>query len=385
MDIVFVGSRGIPAKYGGNETFVDEVSKRLVKDGFRIGVVCEGRKFAKDSFHGITRIHTYSLQSKGLTIPFLNDIISTIYLLCKYNKETNIFYYVTPDGSIAGMIARMFGKKVIVNTDGVEWKRLLKRKKYVPFYQVPIYTITMVAMYFAEYLACKISYVTVADSLAIKKHLERHSPRHVVYIPYGARDLMPVNGLTRSTIDEVLQAFCVESEQYYLTIGRIVPENNIHMEIEGYSNAHSKKKLLIIGDFTSNSSYVKYLYKLKGSNVNVLFHTPVYDQQILGILRAHCFGYIHAYEVGGTNPSLLEQMLFGKPILAYNVPFNKEVLQHGGIYFDSGDGLSVKITNLENNEIDFEYSNVQQDRLKQQYNWDAVVNEYEKLFRDAMK
>ena len=155
MDIVFIGSRGVPAKYGGNETFVDEVSKRLVNDGLRIGVICEGHKFSKDSFNGITRIHTYSLQSTRLTIPFFNDIISTIYLLCKYNKETNIFYYVTPDGSIAGMIARMFRKKVIINTDGVEWKRLLKRKKYVPFYQVPIYLITMAIMYLADYLHVK--------------------------------------------------------------------------------------------------------------------------------------------------------------------------------------------------------------------------------------
>jgi glycosyltransferase involved in cell wall biosynthesis len=381
MDVIFVGSRGIPAKYGGNETFVEEVSKRLLKSGLKIGVVCEDRRFFMDEYNGITRIHTFSFQGKGLTIPFVNDIISTIYLLVKHNNETNIFYYVTPDGSLSGVIARAFGKKVIVNTDGVEWKRLLKRMHYAPFYMVPIYLATMVAMYFAEYLACKISHITIADSKAIKEHLKRHSPKNVVFIAYGARGMLP-DDMPCGKQEEILRDFGVVAGQYYLTVGRVVPENNMHYEISGFYKAHSRKMLLIIGDFDNKSGYVKYLHELKETGENVLFHNPVYDQEVLGVLRKHCFGYIHAYEVGGTNPSLLEQMLYEKPILAYDVPFNREVLQEGGIYFSDACDLAVKMGVLENDEFDVELLKTKQRlRLAEQYNWEMVAQDYKNLFR----
>jgi glycosyltransferase involved in cell wall biosynthesis len=384
MDIIFIGSRGIPARYGGNETFIEEVSKRLLKSGFKIGVVCEGRKFFTDEFNGITRFHAFSFQGKGLTIPFINDIISTLHLVISHNKEGKIYYYVTPDGSLAGTFARLFGKKVVINTDGVEWKRLLRRMQFVPFYLVPLYLMTMAVMYFAEFLACKISHVTIADSMAIKEHLERHSPKNVKYIAYGSRGGLP-GDIPQGTEEQLLRDFGISSGEYYLTVGRVVPENNMHQEVSGFCESRSKKKLLIIGDFDNGSSYVKFLCNLKGANQDVIFHDPVYDQNILGVLRRHCFGYIHAYEVGGTNPSLLEQMLFGRPILAYDVPFNREVLQDGGIFFDSASQLREIVRMLENGEFDKRLLSVQQRmRLQESYEWEAVAREYNNLFGNML-
>jgi Glycosyltransferase len=113
-----------------------------------------------------------------------------------------------------------------------------------------------------------------------------------------------------------------------------------------------------------------------------LDYDPIYDKEVLGILGKNCYAYIHAYEVGGTNPSLLEQMLFKKPIIAYDVPFHREVLQGGGIYFKDEDGLANCIERLENDGVDSEeIGKWQVKRTEEEYNWGNVAEEYSSLFK----
>ena len=170
-----------------------------------------------------------------------------------------------------------------------------------------------------------------------------------------------------------------------MTVARIVAENNIHMEIEGFKRAESKKKLVIVGNFNKRDPYTRHLLKLKSDNDNIIFLDPIYDREVLGVLRKNCFAYIHAYEVGGTNPSLLEQMLFKRPILAYDVPFNKEVLQEGGIYFKDAKDLANKMGMLERGEFDLRLiKKTQIKRIKRQYNWEKVAREYERVFRSLI-
>ena len=150
MKVVFIGSRGIPAKYGGIETFVEEISKRLVEKKFDVYVTCESDRFFEDTYKGIKRVHIKSIQGRNLTIPFINDFISTIYFLGKYSQDVDIVYYVASDGVLSALIAKLFRKRVIINPDGLEWKRLVKRGCFTPFYLAPLYLITA----FSLYLAC---------------------------------------------------------------------------------------------------------------------------------------------------------------------------------------------------------------------------------------
>jgi len=116
-----------------------------------------------------------------------------------------------------------------------------------------------------------------------------------------------------------------------------------------------------------------------------MFLNPIYDKEVLGILRKNCYAYIHAYEVGGTNPSLLEQMLSGRPILAYDVPFHREVLQGGGIYFKDEDELAECIERLENTEVDLkEIEEYQIKRIEEEYNWSNVAAKYNLLFGELL-
>jgi len=384
LQTALVGSRGIPAKYGGNETFVEEISKRLVKKGFDVYVSCESSRFFEDEYNGIKRIHSRSIQGKNLTIPFINDVISTLHLLLK-RKNIDVVYYVAPDGVIASIIAKMFKKKVVLNPDGIEWKRMQKRSKFAPFHLKILYNVVFALLYLTEYLSAKLPDVVVADSLGIKEHLEkRYKAKNVVYIPYGARKLLDFGTSKRKEL-EILNSYGLSTRGYYLTVARIVAENNIHLEIEGFKRANTNKRLVIVGNFNEKDVYTKHLFKLRGNDNNIIFLKPIYDREVLGVLRKNCFAYIHAYEVGGTNPSLLEQMLFKRPILAYDVPFNKEVLEEGGVYFKDAEDLSNKMEMLERGELDLRLiRKIQIKRVVRQYNWERVAKEYERVFRSLL-
>ncbi|MBO8181082.1 MAG: DUF1972 domain-containing protein [Archaeoglobus sp.] len=383
MRIAIIGLRGIPAKYGGTEVFVEEIVTRL-KDKFDFYVMHEDSKFYEDSYHGIRRIHAPAIESKSTSIPTINDLITTIYLYSKHHDKIDLFYFLGPDSSPAAILPKLGRKKVLINPDGIEWKRLIRRSRFAPFYILPLYLITMIYMYLMEFLSCKLADVVVADSRGIQKHLEqKHKPEKTVYIAYGARELV-TPAVSKEEEAEILGGYELNLGEYYLTVARIVAENNIHMEVEGFKRSKSKKKLVIVGNFNRKDPYTKHLLKLKGKNV--IFLDPIYDKKVLGVLRKNCFAYIHAYEVGGTNPSLLEQMLFRRPILAYDVPFNKEVLQEGGIYFKDAEDLASKMEMLERGEFDLRLiKKTQIKRIKRQYNWGKVARMYERLFRTLIR
>jgi len=383
--VAIIGLRGIPAKYGGTETFVEELTMRL-KKSFQFYVMHEDEKFFEDEYNGIIRVHSPAVESKSTSIPSINDFINTAYLLSKHERDIDVFYFLGPDSSVAAILAKLSKKKIMINPDGVEWRRLIRRSRFVPFYLFPVYLATMIYMYLMEYLSCKLPDVVVADSIGIKEHLtKRHNPRSVVYIAYGARELVPSQPSKDDEI-EILNRYGISPGGYYLTVARIVAENNIHLEVEGFKKSKSEKKLVIVGNFNRKDPYTRHLLKLKGDSDDIIFLHPIYDKEVLGVLRKNCFAYIHAYEVGGTNPSLLEQMLFKRPILAYDVPFNKEVLQEGGIYFKDAEDLAKKMEMLEKGEFDLKLiKKTQIKRIKRQYNWDKVAREYGRVFKALIR
>jgi rhamnosyltransferase len=371
LKIVLVGSRGIPPRYGGAETFVYELSKRL-KVFFDVYVSCENDRFDIDVFEGINRVHIWAKHTPTMTIPVIYDIIVTLYLLKKI-RDIDVIYYVAPDGAFASILAKLSRKRVIVNTDGIEWKRLLIRMRFVPWYQKPIYLITSIAMFISEFLACKIPDVTIADSVAIKKYLEnKWRPRRVEYIAYGIREL-PKTDENRKK--EILEKLGLERNRYYLTIGRIVAENNIHLEIEALKKTKTDDKLVIVGPINPRDPYVKHLFRLRGGDKRIIFTGGIYDPETIYTLRSECKAYIHPYTVGGTNPSLLEQLQFNKLIIAYDVPFHREILRDKAIYFKTKEELTKILENLE------EQNNITIIKaIPRMFTWEWVSQRYGKIF-----
>lgn len=370
LKIAVIGSRGIPPRYGGAETFVYELSKRL-KKYYDIYVSCESDKFKIDEYLGVKRVHIWAVHGSTVTVPSLWDIVATIYLLIR-EKRVKVIYYVAPDGALAALIAKLAGKKVVINVNGLEWKRILKRIFFVPFSLKLIYIVAALYLIIMEFLACRISDVTIADSITVKKYIERRwKAKKVRYIAYGIRELPKIGNKQQKILNELN----LEPNGYYLTIGRIVAENNIEVEIEAFKKANTRKKLVIVGFDNLKDPYVKYLYKLKNNNKNIIFIKKIYDLEKVYALRNNCYAYIHTYSVGGTNPSLIEQLQFNKPILANDVLFHREVLEDEAIYFKSSEQLSQIITQMENGEIKEVYR-----KPKKRYTWTFVTQSYRQLF-----
>lgn len=382
--VALVGARGIPPRSGGSDTFADELSQRLIQMGFEVYVTCNSHRFHKDEYNGVIRLHAPSIEGKTLTVPTVNEILHTFHLLIRYPK-VKIIYYVLSYGALVAIIPKLLGKKIIICTDGIEWKRPLIRQPYFSLEWKLVAVLTSWHLRLMEWLAVKVSHVVIADSRAIKAYLEEsYKAKNVVYISYGARELLNSDIAPREE-HEILHGFGLSTGEYYLTVARIVAENNIHKEIEGFKRSKSHKKLVIVGNFNEKDRYTRYLFKSSDNNQKIVLLSAIWDKKTLGILRKNCYAYIHAYEVGGTNPSLLEQMLFGRPIIAYDVPFHREVLQGGGIYFRDEDGLASAIGMIEGGKVALkEMAEWQIKRIEEEYNWDYVAEKYSSLFKKLL-
>lgn len=379
LAIALIGSRGIPATYGGSEVVTEELAMGLRDKGFSVYVVCEDNKFFVDEYKGVKRIHIRSIQSKNITIPTINDVIATFYLLSHY-PEVKIYCFTNFDIAPMVFLLKLFKKKVLLNTDGIEWKRPLKRKKYLsPFWKLISY-LGSSYLRWTEWLAVRDADVVLADSKEIKKYLEKsYKAKKVEYVTYGARKLLS-NNLSLDKEMEILDKYGLKSFNYYLIVGRLVAENNIDLVIKGYLKSNSPKYLVIVGNLNAQDNYCKYLLTLRKDNQKIIFLNPIYDKELLGVLRKNCFSYIHSYEVGGTNPSLLEQLWFERPIIANDVSFHREVLEEGGIYFKDCEELGEIIRNLDESEkINYDFSMIYKKRVEEEYNWDIVVQKYKIL------
>jgi glycosyltransferase involved in cell wall biosynthesis len=303
--------------------------------------------------------------------------------LIKHRKEIDVIYFVAPDAALSAVLAKLFGKKVIINADGIEWLRVKKRLRYVETVIKPLYYFAQLYMYIIEMLSCRIADVTIADSAGIKMYLEKiHHASNVVHIAYGARRLLE-SDFPEEKEREILEKYELISKEYFLTVARIVPENNIEMGIEGFLAANSTKKMVVVGDFNLQDPYAQFLQHLKKNDGNIFFLDSIYNKEILGVLRKNCFAYIHAYEVGGTNPSLLEQMCFQSPIFAYDVSFNKEVLGEGGIFIKDSSNLAENIKILENGGFETNKGEkIRGELISKKYNWDTVTDEYFDMLKE---
>jgi glycosyltransferase involved in cell wall biosynthesis len=382
--IALIGARGIPPRFGGCDAVADGLSEKLTEMGFEVYVTCNSRRCYTDKYNKVIRIHTPSIEGKTLTVPTINEVFHTFHLLVKYPK-VRVIYYMLSYGALVAIIPKLLGKKIIICTDGIEWKRPLTRRPYFSAGWKLVAVLTSWHLRFMEWLSIKVANVIIADSRVIKTYLEeKYKAKNVVYISYGARDLLNPD-ITPGEETEILHSYGLSAEEYYLTVTRLVADNNIHLEIEGFRRSESKKKLVIVGKLNQEDGYTKYLIKLSGNDSNIVFLDAIFDTVKQGVLRKNCFGYIHAYQAGGTNPTLLEQMLFKKPILALDIGFQREVLQGGGIYFKDADDLARGIGMLEKGEVDRESMAAwQARRMKEEYNWDYVAEKYSTLFKNLL-
>jgi len=332
--IAIIGSRGIPARYGSFETFTEEIGTRLAAMGYEVCVSCESGSLPE--YKGVRLLYS----PVRPIFRSVYEILYDVYFLFRTYPVCDCVYVLGIGSAPCFFISKIFKKKIILNYDGIEWKR----NKFNRFQKGILYFQGMCAILFSD--------IIVADALAIKTYIQSKGGKNVVYIPYGVetpetRRWDPVKITGSAELYRRLKG--LEENNYYLAVARMEPENNIHTIVEGFLSSGSKKKLVVVGDF-QNGKYraliEEKIKKLDGTD-SVIFTGAIYEKELLNMLRQHCFVYLHGHSVGGTNPSLLEAMAMKNIILAHDNEYNREVGADALLYFKDPGELADRTRMLE--------------------------------------
>lgn len=357
MKIAIIGSRGYPYVYGGYETFVKELSERLVKKGLEVHVYNQ-RNLFKEKPKCLNGIHLHYIPT--LKQKSLNQIIHCFLSLFHASFSTaEVILVLNLAAGPMGWIPKLSGKKTIINTDGLEWLRPKWKGLGAKYF------------YFGAWSATKLYDQIITDADAMQKvYLEEFNAPSTV-IAYGAPEY-------RLADESLIKDFGLKKEEYYLIIGRLVPDNNADLIINGYLASGSRKKLVIVGDVPYQDKYAERLKDF--ADENLIFLGYITDHEVLMSLYQHCYVYLHGHEFGGTNPAMLKAMSNQCAILALDTPFNREMLNEGkfGMLFEHS-SLSVA-NNMNAIETDETLLNNLRINVKnglgQKYNWDAITEQY---------
>jgi len=359
MRIGLIGTRGIPAKYGGFETFAEKISALFVKKGYSIYIQCDAGSFTQDSYNG-----------SGL---FFSSVTKTDNPIRYYwegikwgCRNSDILLVATTGGSIFYFLKYFRNRIIITITDGIESKR---NKWPLPH---------RLYLRFSEWLAANLSDYLIADSQKIREYLESAYPaskNKIHVIEYGA-------DIVDSFNQNYLIEYGLEPDKYYLVVCRLEPENNVKMIIDGFKMSKSERKLFIVGKLT-DSKYVRNL-QVQADDRRIIFAGGVYDEEKLQSLRFACSAYIHGHSVGGTNPSLLEAMGCGNITICHDNAFNREVTSESQFYFKDSTDIYEIILKIE--ALPLEVMNIYKEnnmkRISDYYNWEAILNKYLNLFKN---
>lgn len=324
--IAIIGTRGLPARYGGFETIAECVSRELRSRGFDVYVSCETKPFKTKVFgdhNGVRLVHFPIIESiRNFSEPAMYDLLSVLW----FSSRVDFILMLGTAFPLVLIPARLLGRKVFLNVDGLEWKRRKFRR--------PLNSLLKQF----EKLSPQVANQIIVDSQLIGAYYHQNYGVIPYYVPSGVEEVQPFE-------PETLMKYNLSPHDYYLVVARLEPENNISLILQEFKHSRSKKKLVIVGPL-KNSDYVKGL--LRNNDDRVLFLGGVFETRLQRTLRYNCFAYIHGHEVGGTNPSLVEALSCRNVILAFDCQYNREVAEDAGIYFNETVGdLSGKIENLE--------------------------------------
>ena len=361
LKIAIIGCRGIPNFYGGFERLAECLSVALVNKGHDITVYSShNHPYQNKDFYGVHIHHCYDPEFRlGTAGQFVYDF-NCIKHARKQNYDVLLFLGYT-SSSIWG---RFFPKEpvIISNMDGLEWKRA----KYG--------SLTKQFLKYAEKLAIRFSDFYIADSIVIQNYLQKKYQIKCKYIPYGSE-------IENANNKALLSLYHVSTQDYYLLMARMEPENNIETILDGFYQSSSNKKFIVIGS-TGNSFGQKLVNKFKGDK-RILFTGAIYDKTVTQTLKYFSHLYFHGHSVGGTNPSLLEAMGSGALIAAHENEFNQSVLQKDAYYFETANDVEQLIDSVNRNEKEKQMVDNNFLKIENQYNWPDISEKYNDFIIDC--
>ena len=378
-DIFIIGSRGLPAQYGGFETFVEKLISYKVSPAIRYHVACLSDESTGNHFdYKGADCFTVNPPKLGPARVIAYDMMAINYSLKLIKKEgiqSPIFYIL---GNTIGAFIVHFAKKIqsvggilLVNPDGLEWKRA-KWSKPVQSY-----------LKYSEKEMTKYANLIISDNRGIETYIQNTYPwARTTFIAYGTDLSKTTLTAEDDPVRDWYQEWQTQEKDYYLILGRFVPENNYETAIREFMKSSTERDLVIICNHEGNA-YFDELRQITGfdKDKRVKFVGTVYDQDLLKYIRNQAFAYIHGHEVGGTNPGLLEALAQTDLNLIYNVDFNHQVAQETALYWNKEDGNLSKLIDSVDGQVSFEdLGDAAKANMKENYTWEKIVGEYEELF-----
>lgn len=367
MKIALMGTRGVPATYSGFETCVEQLGQRLVQRGHDVTVYCRSNHITYEGTHykGMRLVKLPTIANKYLDT-MVHSFISSLHAL---PKRYDVALYFIAGNSPVTWIPRLVGTKTLLNVDGLDWKREKWPKLAKQYIQ------------FAEFLATKLPNIYLTDSQVVQGYYRDRFNDEPPYVPYGSDvELLPPG--------DTLAQFGLDPQKYVLFVGRLVPENCAHHLVTAFRQLDTDLKCVIVGDAAYAEAYKAQLYALAEGDPRIVFTGYVFGRgyQELG---SNAYVFVETSGVGGTHPALVEAMAFGNCVITYNTPENLETIGEAGFAYDGNIGaksLQKVLTKvLQDPNLIQEYRYLAQKRANSTYTWEAVTDEYERLFYQVLK
>ena len=359
MRIAILGTRGIPASYGGFETFAEHLSTRLVARGHDVTVYCRAHYVSPRQleYHGVRLRVLPTIRHKYFDTVVHAFLSAVDAVPARFDAALICNAANAPFASIL----RFTGTPVAINVDGLEHKR--KKWNWLGrcYYLI------------AERLATILPNVTVTDARVIQDYYYARYHAESTMIAYGAE-------VERKPDRAMVRRWRVEPNRYVLYVSRLEPENNARLVIEAFKKVRTAYRLLVVGDAPYAKDYISDLKERARGDKRIIFTGFVFGQDYRA-LQQNAYCYVHATEVGGTHPALLEAMGYGNCVLTLATPENIEAVGDAGIAYADEVDLTQKLQRvLRDGSLVQSYRNRAQLRVQQNYDWDQVVDQYEQLF-----
>ncbi len=362
MKIAITGTRGIPNRYGGFEQFAEYLSSGLARKGHTVWVYNPRyHEYREKTFDRVSIVRKW-LPEKLLG-PGANYIYDFLCLRDAVRKKADIVLecgYASASPSYPLLSFRR--TKLVTHMDGMEWKR----SKWNSTIQKWIRKAEKKAVRYSDALICDHPNI-------IRYYAEKYNIKPVL-ISYGAE--------IRELPDErALDPLGLKAGSYFFLVARLEQENNIQMIIEGFLAAEGEMPLVITGDYSRGNG--QKIHARYSGRKNIVFLGSIFDQDLLFNLRHFSKALFHGHSVGGTNPSLLEAMAAGSPVIAHDNPYNREVLGDNGCFFNSAEAVRRILLEPVDPQGQFHKHRAgNMEKIRSDYRWEKVVDRYEELFRD---
>lgn len=310
MKIAWIGTRGIPANYGGFETVAEEVAVALVAKGHDVTVYCRPGNVAGDpaEFKGVRLVYRPLIETKLLGT-FTHTASSLLHAM---RQDYDALMICNAGNGPLYVFPRLLGKRFAVNVDGLEWKRAKWGRAVKRYYQ------------FGEWCSAHLGDRVISDSRAIQAYYDDRFSTPSTFVTNGAH-------VAGSVDPSILDEYGLTPQDYFLVASRLEPENNADLTVRAFEQVDTSKKLVIAGGANWDSPFVERLKQT--SDPRIQFLGPVYKDGHIQELHAQCYAYVHGNEVGGTNPALLKALGYGNCVLALDVPFNAEVVRDAAVLY----------------------------------------------------